>query len=327
MKFTIIGFSVTEESNGYVTELIKNFSSNESVDINHRAIGGVTFKLLPYILPQILDMDPESNHIIFEIASCNRFEESVDDYIAHLEDIGEICRSRGMSYSFVNLFRVNVDYPSDLLIPAILKFSKSNNIKVLDTYKKINEDNATYYLRDGIHTNPNGAVFYAAEIQRFINSELLAYSDFEKKNLPNLSSLMRLKSSKRFVPFSELEIGASFETGYFGRGNLKFEYAVLTENISYEISFDRPVVIKGVLYMLSPKTGMCKLSFPESNINILMYDEHCFYNRFCNRLFPDQYAQKIVLLQSPQIPEVELKKGEKDLSTREANILGFLVEG
>ena len=310
MNLLIIGFSITEEKNGYVKELEEKLKSNTEVLISSKAIGGVTFQLLPYILPSILEN--KVDHIIFEIASCYRFENSVDKYLILLEEISNICISKEISFSFVNLFRENIDYDSDLLTLSISSFALKRNIPVLNLFQYINKNNKTEFLRDGIHTNKYGANFYAEKILDFINHKIVNNTN----------------SFKKIIPISQLVCSVPFEIKTFSRGNVEFEYGILKAGVNYEFLLQEPVLINGIIHIQGPKSGVCQLLCPEVNFsrNIHMYDEHCYYSRYSSQFIPEAKIKKINLLQSEAIPSIQLRKGTKDESEREAHIIGFLVK-
>lgn len=314
MKICFIGFSITEEKNGYIEKLKKKFIEDYDidVDIDHKAIGGSTFTILPYIIDSILD--EKYDHVIFEISSCYRFLKRIEDYLELLDEIKEKTYSHTKNISFLSLYRNNIDYNLDILVTSINYFCIKNDFKHLNLINLVNSDNIDKVLRDGIHTTEYGSELYASEIKKHIENNLLNCTTKDKKTILTVDDLKITTN------------GSPYTTSNFKRGNISFDIAHLNENTEYIINFDADYIIEGVFYLQTPESGSCLLDFNNGfKRNIHCFDEFCYYKRYSYQMLPPQKTKRLTFYQNDTIPKINLKKGIKNSNKREFCLVGLLV--
>lgn len=310
MKILFIGFSVTEEKDGYIKN-IRDFyrNSNVNVSIDVRAIGGATFQVIPYLIDEFITS--KYDFVIYEIATCYRFMTNMVSYEDLLQEISEATLSKGALPCYVNMYRKEIDYNEDIQAISIEYHAKKNRYPFLNLIGEIkNEQDESEYLRDGIHTNTKGANLYANKICHFINTSLGAITH-SKKKICYLTELL---------PDTPANI--------FTRGEFTTSYISIEQGKSISIRLPSEVTVCGILFIQGADSGTLKVEFPETGFvrNIHMYDEFCYYRRYSYQFFPEQFSSIITLYQADTIPQVELKKGEYNNHPRIGDIVGFLIK-
>lgn len=305
-----VGFSVTEEREGYVKEL-QDILSADFISVKKFSIGGATFAVLPYFLHELLS-DNKGAIVLFEVATCYRFKESVSQYVAILNEIFLICEYYECNPIFLNLYRDGVDYRSDLLVTAIESACAKKGIISVDAYNDIRyEFDKTKYLRDGVHTTEFGAKYYAKLIAPYIQDALANnYSVFDRPSLMNIADLAE---------------GA--EVRFFSRGGMEASYIDINQGNHIEVDFPKPMLLCGIVYLMGPKSGVLDLVLPENGFrrSVHMYDERSYYIRCSYQFMPEQAVKKIRLEQRSERADVALIKGERYEGELVGSVVGFLV--
>jgi hypothetical protein len=77
-RFHLFGFSITEQSNGFIPKLKKILLEDATPHtLHHQAIGGATFNILPFLFKKLTISDAEV--AVFEISSCLRFSKDPEN--------------------------------------------------------------------------------------------------------------------------------------------------------------------------------------------------------------------------------------------------------
>lgn len=311
MKILFIGFSVTEEKNGYFKSLENKVASFSDINVtlSRAAIGGVTFQLIPYMFETLVK--ERYDFIIYEIATCFRFSDSSETYMDILYEISDLTLKSGAIPCFANMYRTNIDYDVDILSSSVEFFSKINGYPFIDLSRAFfSRDIENLYLRDGIHTNDLGADFYAEKLFVFIKEKLRSFKLKSKYGTLFLSDLLDFKESKNFE-----------------RGGVETSYIEIFSGERIEVNLDSLTCICGIFYIQGPDSGLLKVQVPNLSFSrtIHMFDEHCYYNRYGLQYLPNLVTDRIVLEQLEQFPNVKLNKGEFNGNSRIANVVGFFV--
>ncbi|HDX8442188.1 SGNH/GDSL hydrolase family protein [Aeromonas hydrophila] len=308
MKILFIGFSVTEEKDGYIS-YIRDFYKNKNVSIDVRAIGGATFQVIPYLIDDFVTS--KYDFVIYEIATCYRFINTMISYEQLLQEISHATLSKGALPCYINMYRKGIDYNEDIQATSIEYHAKINKYPFLNLINEIkNIQDEEEYLRDGIHTNSKGAVLYSNRICQFIDTVLRTESK-SKKKLSYLAELLPHEPKKLFT-----------------RGEFTTAYISIEQGRTLSIIFPFEVTVCGILFIQGSDSGTLKVEFPETGFtrNIHMYDEFCYYRRYSYQFFPEQKSSIVHLYQSDVIPQIELKKGEYNNNPRAGDIVGLLIK-
>jgi hypothetical protein len=308
INILFIGFSVTEEKQGYIKYLKEHFNKSTKINIEEKAIGGITFELLPYILSDLINK--QYDFVFYEIATCLRFFNCTSDYINLLGELEKQTLLKGCQPCFLNLYRNNIDYSDDKLSTSIEFFAKNSGYLFLNLINKINKNNEREFLRDGIHTNDLGAKLYFDDIRVFIEA--------------NIMNKETLTSTKKFLKVTDL---CNEALGKFTRGGVEFSYLEVYEKQQVNLEFNSQVEVHGVVYLKDPFSGVFKIELDEKSFvrNIHAFDEFSYYSRYACQFIPKTRAHKVCITQSDIIPDVKLAKGEYNGKPRSAKIIGFMV--
>ncbi|WP_429040252.1 SGNH/GDSL hydrolase family protein [Aeromonas media] len=310
MNILFIGFSVTEEKDGYIKNIRDFYSSrNLDVTIDVRAIGGATFQVIPYLLNEFITS--RYDYVIYEIATCYRFINSMADYEQLLQEISQATLIKGAIPCYVNMYRKEIDYNIDIQSICIEHHAKINGYPFLNLIREIkNSHDEVTFLRDGIHTNEEGSILYSDKITNFIEQSLICRNKIEK--------------SFSFIT----ELLPDEDCHYFTRGEFATTYVSIMQGNSLDIKFPSGSIVCGIFFIQGPNSGTLKLEFPDTGFsrNIHMYDEFCYYSRYSYQFFPDQSSETVKLYQSDTVPQINLKKGEYNNNPRVGDVVGFLIK-
>lgn len=309
-KVLCIGFSVTEEREGYVKEL-QDILALDSISIEKFSIGGATFAVLPFFLHDLLS-DHRGGVVLFEIATCYRFRKDIREYDKILHEIVSICEFYQCRPLFLNLYRSKVEYRSDLLVTAIESICARRGIVAIDLYNDIRyASDINVYLRDGVHTTPVGAKYYAQLAAPYIRE--VFNKNYKVFSIPSLAKAEHFDHLCR--------------VGTFSRGGLETNYIEIDQANSVDFIFPEEILLCGIVYLMGPKAGVMHLTLPEKKFQrrIYMYDERSYYNRCSYSLIPEQACQHIRLEQLAERPDITLVKGKKYEGSLMGGVVGFLI--
>lgn len=310
-KVLCVGFSVTEEKEGYVSYLSKGLK-NINVEFERVSIGGATFKVLPYILPEWLSKN-KGCVVLFEIATCYRFRASIKEYENILSELSFLCRKYSCKPVFVNMYRDGVDFQSDKMSTTIEFFAKRNGFKYIDLITHIDgADDKKLFLRDNVHPTVYGAKFYAEKILSNLTSDFFdGYEVWNDSKLVKISDLIN-----------------DDEPPVFKRGGFASSYVAINSGEELTIKLPEGYLLCGLVYLMGPKSGSMKIECLDTQFSrtIQMYDERSYYTRCSYQFFPVQKTKTVSFYQNSGMPSVDIIKGTPDSSPRIGNIIGLMVE-
>ena len=310
-KVLCVGFSVTEEKNGYVKYLRESLEELD-VETNLVSLGGATFSILPYILSDYLAQN-RGGIVILEIATCYRFMSTASEYESILNEMCFLCRKYSCQPVFVNMFREGIDYSTDLMAATIELYAKNNNFIFIDLINPISfSGDVGALLRDGVHTTEEGSKLYAEVIANKIKKLFISgYQAWEEKTLLRAADLLHTVDS--------------FD---FNRGGFSSSFVQVASEETLEFFLPDGYLLVGVMYLMGPKTGSVLLNCPDTGFKrtIHMHDERSYYTRCSYQFIPAQKTKVVSLHQSGEMPHVDLVKGTSDFSPRTGSIIGLMVE-
>jgi hypothetical protein len=328
VKVLLFGFSVTEEKQGYPA-LLGKMLSDESIEIHIKAIGGAAISLVPFLSGHLRLQD--YNYVFYEIGTCQRYSENdPEKYQESLEQIALDCRNANAFPGFINLYRDGVEYGRDQLSETIKNFASNNNFPFLDLAKYGLDAKAGGFLdvvlRDGIHTAPAGAEFYAVNIFGFIMNVIAAGRSWE-----DIKNFMVLGKPNRYSFVSPHETISVEPHGHFERGGIKLPFIEVMEG--QHVWFDLPAgqAVQGFIFIRGPRSGLAEVSIVpydgSKNLyyKINIYDRWCYYQRHAYWLKELPVSRRFSIKQGRAMPEVNLVKGQPEAGSRIARISGLLV--
>jgi hypothetical protein len=310
-KVLCVGFSVTEEKNGYVKHLEDSLKDID-VETSSVSLGGATFSILPYILSDYLAQN-RGGVVILEIATCYRFMSTALEYEAILDEICFLCREYLCQPVFVNMYREGIDYSKDIMTTTIELYAKNNNFLFIDLINSISfSGNIKRLLRDGVHTTDEGSKLYAEIIANKIKDIFIrGYQAWKEKTLLKATDLLGDDNPLQFT-----------------RGGFSSSYSEVASGETLELCVPEGYLLVGVMYLMGPKTGSVLLNCPDSNFKrtIHMHDERSYYTRCSYQFIPAQKTKVVSFYQNSDMPDIDMIKGTPDRSPRIGNIIGLMVE-
>lgn len=285
-KVLIVGYSLTIQSDGYVSEL----KNTEELEIEIFAIGGANWHATMYLL-NLVDFN-KYDHILFEIATCSRWlgksHLELNRYEPILKRIIEYSLNKSHSIGFLNFTRTDVDHNVDPLLYAIKKLSIENNIPSSDP--PLFENKFHEFLYDGIHTKNSGARIYAQSALNLIEK---MNNDYHNKN-------NRQIKESHLTTFSEsINSPSNIESYEFKKGGLNYLFYKLNESQKITINNNKKykIWVRGFLLKIGPETGLIIVKKNNKEIfSKLCFDERSYYERY----FP-LFTQAIELLEMDEI--------------------------
>lgn len=315
-KILFFGFSVTEETHGYIFELKRQY--RDKINVENKAIGGLALWAVPYILDNLALEN--FDEVVFEISTCLRYSEgNPKRYTDDLSYILSFCSAKNIAIRFLQLYRGDVNYEADKLTQAVKNFCASHNlieISLID--EMIGLDAAgklPNYLRDGTHTSPKGALLYANAIFENLSS----CSNQIKEYNPSFNV------SKSFISLDNCSFLES--SGKFERRNIEFATFDILEGSKFKVVVPGNCAIVGVWYVKGPKSGILEVSLNgKSYHKIIGYDQFSYYSRYTVWKVPRPSIGEMTIFHTHIQPSTKLVKGVKYEGTRETSICGLLID-
>lgn len=318
-KMLIFGFSVTAEKDGYApiaANIIEKSSKEISVDV--KSIGGATFNLLP-LIHNVLELK-KYKYIILEISTCLRFNEDENYYHKLLSDICLLFSRNGAKIGFLIFHRDNIDYKTDVMSKSIISFCQRNNFPVLDATPEVvalrEKGDEGQLLRDGTHTTPAGANFYAEYAVRLARTLIDRPPAAVSENGMPASGLMKIDTIKSLRKFENFE-----------KGGISLPYLELRQDRSIDLKFNRTIQFQGLMLVIGANSAWGKITIPDQNIEIErhIYDNRCYYYRYAYWFTKNIETDHLKISALDKEPEVKLLKGDEWKGPRSLNIAGIFV--
>lgn len=315
-RVLIFGFSVTEETAGFVP-LVRRALSGE-IAVERKALGGAAIPVVPY-LGRLLRYD-RYDYVLFEIATCLRHAEADPDrYDRELAEIVAQVRQAGAMPCFVNLFRGPVDYRTDRLIRAIRTLAEKDDLPLLDLTDTMVEAKAegrlADLLRDGTHTTPLGAAYYADAITAFLRRIV--------RDRPWANHTDTVCEGRfRYIPATSFGPVA----GVMERKGIKLPYVELAAGAVLRGTLPEGLTFRGLLFAMGPATGIFEVASGGMAHKATAYDEFSYYRRFSYWLRTLPQSRNFIVRQLDLEPKAVLRKGERHHGPRVGQIAGILAE-
>jgi hypothetical protein len=278
------GFSVTRHGSPttYVEEIGK---LRVDYTITSSALGGVSFELLPYIMPMICKDRPEI--LVLEVGTsgfskdCRSSIRDVEKII--LEIIGSANQYGIKNLIFMMLPRNDLPKPC-IIMEALSRLSKLYDFGILNLQHAY-ENNWTEYSNDRVHPNKNGVLFIANQFSIFLDEYLNKCHDLVSQN--------NLTNYKDFL--SVIECGDLFNHPLltkFESSGFNFLFPSLPSGISISTKFNFDIKLEGFLYLMGPDTSSIRIHGNSIDVAMKTFDENCYYYRIG---FRSLYAPTTVL--------------------------------
>lgn len=325
-KTLVIGFSVTEMPSSYFPIAQKSAQiRNSGIELTKCGIGGITTESLPYFIDHVLDHHQDCDRVVFEVATSyvrqvyhqhTAYNKAYHREIwQHIERLIIACHVRGKEAAFFNLPRADVDYADDMLESIILKicslyktpfFSLSNELF-------LQKFDIPSLLLDEVHPTPLGALLYAERFLSFLEG---------LESSPSRRGVLPFKQRYNAINVARL---AEKNGHVFLRHGFEADYVLVQAGTPLTIKFEEPQKIEGFSVLCGPRSGTFSMTTDKKR-DFLCYDEHCYYERMMTSVQVLGTSGTVTFEMQPEIPSIELIKGEKDFRSRQIGIFFLFTE-
>jgi len=309
----IIGFSVTEDKKGYIKHLTELANKKpEPFDIEIRAMGGETMRLVPFIFDQIVTK--KYDYIAFEIATSRRFFDDPERYMKLLSEIAYKCRQVGSTPAFINLYRDDVDYVTDKMTVVIADFCRQYGYPLLNMVENFldlkHSEDLWLYVRDGVHLTDMGSQLVAGKVVDFLYDCLNKDMSWDRPT---------------FVSAPALVPGTPPKT--FSRGDITLPILEVRENETIKLVLPEPGYVMGLLFMIHPLGGefLLEADTRKRPLRCFGYDRNAYYSRFSSLMFEPFFANELTVTSLPGRPNIKLSKGDPNEEPRVNSIAGIFT--
>ncbi len=306
MKVLILGFSVL---NGLVDRFIGTEGSN---DYAIRVLGGNHFEIYPFLIKTLLKNE-KPDRVLLDLVSTPRVARwtpalfsSVLRYIVHE------CHESGAEVAFLNLYRRDVDQEADFLHITVLELSAQIGAPVLDVLKEHRQEGVelSNYYPDGNHPSPVGRAVLGDLIARFAEG---TFADQDRCPRP-----------LEYRDIDPVAVKFDSETSYFRRFGFNESIKTVPAGATEILNLDAGFQVHGALMLMGPTTGLVSFGYANSKRSQLLSDQHCYYERLKHVHLPVAQSDSISIFQSPELPDIPLLKGERNLSERKGGVVACL---
>lgn len=309
----VLGFSVTADRESYVEIAQKKLLSGSSFSLSKVGLGGVGLDGLKFILPDIFQ-DKSPSLVILEIAThFSRGQPQPTRYKEHFEETLSFFQGRNIDLAILDLPRADMMTSPDWMGEMHERYAADLNIP----YLRIDLDKTD--LRDGTHATPKGHEIYARILQNLLETT----QKWEGKKWKGSTHLrgyhlhtIKLAQDDSLFPTTEPFERSGFET----------ELAIITPGQNYRVDIPKDMLLTGMACIKGPLSGDITLSQGKRELTISAYDQWCYYERISFHLFPAMNSGTLTIRQSPDIPEIDLLKGQKNMYTRVGKISHLLLK-
>lgn len=319
LKVLFLGFSVTADSNGYV-ESLQNLQM-DGYSFIKVGIGGIQPHHLAFLSRSILE-GCTADIVVLEISTAAfRSFLSKGLYIFSLLYIIRSILKFGALPVLLDIPRADVNVGSDWVFDVNQKVCIDLNLErvVIDGDREFSIKDL---LRDGIHTNNDGADFIARRLMSFFKDLTLSNMSKDFFSLPPFQSLEDVLLDLRFPDYSE-----SLTIKNFRRTGLELQFferksgELLTYLGGPNLSF-----VHGVTYIMGPDTATFKVRDGSYELIVDSIDEFCYYERLGIMFFGLKsgfHCQDVVVESRAERNTVRLSKGS--LKDYHCNYIGPLL--
>lgn len=302
-----IGFSVTEDSNGYVEEIQKN-----ELSVSKVGIGGIQPHHLIFFIDEILERSEESN-IVLELSTAG-----FRTFLSKQMYFFSVCYliSRIIHYNktplLLDLPRAGVDYSVDWVVQLNNSICKELDILHINLCETLS-GKLDVLLRDGVHTTGIGAKEFAKNIIPVLKQK-------KTKGIKSDNLIFRpLRGVKLLCKKNEFFSGGT----RFSRGGFNCQYETLNEDgaLSYDAE---SFYCLGLAFIISPRSSAVTVSSSKTTTKLVISDEYAYYSRFSTQYFNQHVTGLVKVSSTFDFEHVKLKKGERPVGLSQNDIVGVL---
>ncbi len=313
-KILVIGYSLTIQSDGYISELKRN--STEKIDIF--AIGGANWHSTLYTM-NLINLNDYAL-ILFEIATCARWLGNGEHTRGRYEKILEIIIShviaKNIPCGFLNFTRHDINHDNDPMLKAICNISQKYGAPSSEFPEILGE--LKNFLYDGIHTKNAGAILYANLALDLIN-QIKVFSRYPNQPPKGVNSITYSQ------PVS-CQDNASLESFRFNKGGLNERFYKIHEGNKLIVinGSEEDIWIRGLMLKIGPETGTIKISKAgECLFSKLCFDDRSYYERYFPLFTPAiklKKTDRIIITCQHEVNRPKLQKGENYLGPQSISI-------
>ncbi len=308
MRVLVLGFSVTEDNNGYVEKI----NSKEDLEITKIGLGGIQPHHLAFIVSDILK-NASAEIVVFELATAG-FRSLLPQslYLLAFTIILKNALFNNIKPVVFDIPRSDIVADTDWVFKLNRSICKKYNIQYIAAHTSF-EDVVDSYLRDGIHTNEKGAQKLADIFEKNITISNCAHFNPKLEDFP-----ASIRDCDLYIEhvFSNSDMDVEFT-----RSGYKNKFVTVANSLVVNTSIKNRTYCYGVLYLMGPETGKFQLDFGNVSRSVVALDAHCYYRRLGVTYFPNvEIGEKIVISNAQQRPEIMLLKGELSAG----NILNYV---
>lgn len=302
-RVLVLGFSVTAEKDGYVEAANASKDSlPRPITLRKVGLGGFHPSNIPPFLDYILDKE-RPDAVVYEIATSS-FRNQTNADINHKPILGALlngCYTRGLPCAFLDLPRTDVDYADDW----VSRVHKETFARFDLPYRLVMPEEDMF--KDVVHPTPEGRDTMARTLLKLI-SDMIS----PPQHVPPAIAVKDQRSSFALSRIMSEKSGRRFE-----RAGFEIRCAELHPGRPLKINLPEPTRLFGLLAVAGPTSGQLRLSVPDGEERTVQtYDSFCYYERMKVMTFPPLAASDVILAQLPAIPDVDLRKGDKDTGPR-----------
>jgi len=322
-EILFLGFSVTEQKNGYFERVRDKFliRHKDALHLTRTGLGGFQPDHAQYLFPSII-RSSSADMVVLEIstAAFRNYPQfySAEEYLVTFLSLIAVLHLHGRSVVVIDLFRKDVDYENDWASNIHEAICSKLGIPYLNIAKEIygDADLVREYLKDGIHTTPRGSDYYASRISEYLFRQL--DDQGSRQNVRNNQSFNVLATAFDAIP-CKFMVGKpdEYEAYLYERAGFSETLVEIPEGRSIEMKLPENLWVCGFTYLMHPLSGYVDYAIDgERHGKILAYDMHSYYSRLQASVFTPCKAKKIALAQLAGIPPVDLLKGDKQEGSR-----------
>jgi hypothetical protein len=299
-KVLVLGFSVTAENNGYVEIAnARQARGFEDIELTKIGLGGCQ----PYHLPPLLDFfldDNQPSDVVFELTTpaFRTLVSSQEVYRKTISSLLSQCNRRQVTCRFLDLPRVDVDSATDWATLLNQEFCQKFGLP----YKRVILEDRRFF-RDLVHPTQEGHERIADGLV-----ELLCQP-------PQVPPAIAIDMWQSCIPASKFN--ASPQGRVLRRAGLQMPFVEIVAGQPLTLTMPEGTHVTGAMTITGPKAGIVIFRAAEGEERrAQIYGQFCYYERPFPILFNRIVTSEITVEQSSDIPDIELRKGDKYLGER-----------
>lgn len=323
-RLLIFGFSCTSLRQGYATTLLPSLrSTSEHTEVVVSGLGGLGPPVVPFALDRLLAERGPFTHVLLEIGTsiyARTARESEAEATALIHECAHRITAARARPALLLLHRDGLDPQRIRWNDLLRSYCEAHQIPLIDLAEGLIADigieGVHSLLRDNVHTTPEGSRVLSDRMLPGILAWLAS-----EDPVPQLDAPEFVRKAHELAPHA-------VATDRFEGNNFAMNCAVLEGGESLSVQFARPLRAFGITFVYGPRSGTFSITLNgDHEFEFAGYDEFSFYRRIGMRSFgPPQgrWVSSIAIKQRSELPDVQLKAGNPDLSPRRG-LVGSLL--